>query len=63
MKVVGNKLDLVLARQCKNLTDLRTDLSPSTLAKIRNGENLRPKTIGLLARLLECDPVDIVEEA
>lgn len=60
VKIVGSKLDLVLARQCKSLTDLRTDLSPSTLVKIRNGEELRPKTVGRLAKLLGCDPADII---
>lgn len=61
MKVVNNRLDLVLARQCKSLTDLRKDFSPATLAKIRNGEELRPKTVDRLARLLNCDPADLVE--
>lgn len=61
LKVISSKLDLVLARQCKSLTDLRSDLSPRTLVKIRNGEELRPKTVGRLAQLLNCDPADIVE--
>jgi len=56
-----NKVDLVLARQCKSLRDLRSGLSPGTLAKIQSGEELRPKTVGKLARLLGCDPADIIE--
>lgn len=63
MKISKSKLDLALARQCKSLTDLRGDLAPNTLVKINNGEELRTKTVGHLARLLKCDPADIVEEA
>lgn len=62
MKVVGDKLDLILARQCKSLTDLRGSISPTTLVKVRNGGELRPKTVGRLAQLLECDPADIIAQ-
>lgn len=62
MHVSKSKIDLVLARQCKSLRDLRNGLSPSTLAKVRSGEALRPKTVGKLAQLLGCDPTDILEE-
>ena len=63
MYISKNKVELVLARQCKSLRDLRNGLSPGTLAKVRGGEELRPKTVGKLARLLGCDPADIIEGA
>lgn len=62
MYVSKGKIDLILARQCKSLRDLRDGLSPSTLAKVRSGEALRPKTVGKLAQLLNCDPADIIRE-
>ena len=63
MKISKSKLDLALARQCKSLTDLRMDFAPNTLARINNGEELRTKTVGQLAKLLNCDPADLVESA
>lgn len=61
MRISKNKLDLVLARRCMALTDLRPHLAPNTLVKIKNGEELRTKTVGRLAQLLECDPADIID--
>lgn len=60
MKIVSKKLELVLARQCKSLADLRGSISSTTLVKARNGGELRPKTVGRLAQLLECDPADLI---
>ena len=62
LRVSMPKLDIVLARQCKSLSDLRNDLSPGTLLKVRNGEEVRTKTIGRLAKLLDCDPADIIQQ-
>ena len=62
MKVDDHKLDLILARRCKSLNDLRSDLSPATLVKVRNGEDLRPKTVGRLAQLLGVDPAELLKE-
>lgn len=62
MKIDGRKLDLALARQCKSLHDLRTDLSPTTLVKARNGGELTPKTVGRLAQLLGADPAELLKE-
>lgn len=62
MRISKNKLDLVLARRCMALTDLRPHLAPNTLVKIKAGEELRTKTVGRLAQLLECDPADIIVE-
>lgn len=61
MRINQSKLDLVLARRCKSLHDLRGSLATRTLVKIRSGEDIRPKTVGRLAQLLDCDPADIIE--
>ena len=63
MRISKNKLDLVLARRCMALTDLRPHLAPNTLVKIKNGDELRTKSVGRLAQLLECDPADIIQDA
>lgn len=62
MRINQSKLELVLARRCKSLHDLRGSLAARTLVKIRNGEDLRPKTVGRLAQLLDCDPAGIIKE-
>ncbi|MBE7004701.1 MAG: hypothetical protein E7425_10580 [Ruminococcaceae bacterium] len=63
MRVSKNKLEVALARQCKNLHELRGELSPQTLTKINRGDELQAKTVGRLAQLLQCDPADLIEEA
>ncbi len=52
MRVDRDKLDFVLAEQCKNLSDLCPVLSASTLARIRKGLNVETKTAGKLAKAL-----------
>lgn len=60
MIVQKNKLDLVLARRQSCLTDLRDQMSPVTLSKINNGKDVRSKTVGKLASILQCDPSELV---
>ena len=61
MKIDIQKLDLHLARECKSLSDLRAGSSPQTLKRIRMGEEVRPKTVGRIAKALGVDPADILE--
>ena len=61
MKIDHNKLELLLARKCKSLSDLRDGTSPQTLRRIQRGEDVKPKTAGRIARALGCDPADILE--
>ena len=61
MKIDCKKLELLLARECKSLSDLRDGTSPQTLRRIRRGEDVKPKTAGRIARALGCDPADILE--
>lgn len=63
MKADNNKLNLILAQQCKSLSDLRSKgLSPKTLTTIQRGGDVKPVTLGRLARALGIDPVDIIDE-
>ena len=64
MKVNTNKLDLILARQCRALSDLRSKgLSAKTLTTIKRGGDVKPATLGRLARVLDVDPEDIIERS
>lgn len=59
MRVDITKMDLLLARQCMSLRDLRAGTSSQTLTRIRRGEDITPKTLGRIAKVLGCDPADI----
>ena len=61
MKIDTRKLDLLLARQCKTISDLRRVTSSYTLTRIRRGDSIKPYTIGRIAKALQCDPTDIIE--
>ena len=64
MKIDNHKLDLLLAKRCINLRGLRAEISSQTFSRIRRGEEVRPATLGKLAKALNCDPAElIVEEA
>ena len=63
MKIDNQKLDLMLARRCMSLRDLRNGTSPQTLTRIRRGENIKPVTVGLIANPLDFDPPDIIQDA
>lgn len=61
MKICLEKFDMVLARHCKTLSELRKVVSPQTLTRIRQGAEIKPATLGRIARELDCDPEDIAE--
>ena len=63
MKINRYKLEMVLARNCKSLSDFRQEgLSPLTLTRIRAGADVKPVTAGKLAAALGVDPEEIVEQ-
>ena len=62
MRIDTQKLDLFLARSCKSMTDLRDGSSPQTLLRIRRGDEVKPKTVGRIAKALGCDPADIIDQ-
>lgn len=53
MKIDNQKLDLMLARRCMSLRDLRNGTSPQTLTRIRRGESIKPVTVGRIAEVEE----------
>lgn len=62
MKINNRKLDIELARRCISLMALRGNgLSPQTLTRIRNGKDVKPVTVGKIAKTLGVDPAEIIE--
>ena len=62
MKIDKNRLNVVLARKCMSLRDLRSFLSPCTLSRINAGKDVRTKTVGAVAKALGVDVTEIMEE-
>lgn len=62
MKIDTKKLDMVLAKRCMSMSDLKTDVSPQTLKRVRRGEEMLPKTVGKIARAAGVDVSEIVKE-
>lgn len=62
MKVSKHRLDIILAKKCMSMSNLKPTVSPQTLKRIGRGEELLPKTVGKIARALGVDVVEIIEE-
>lgn len=63
MHIDPKKMELYLARACMSETDLRNGTSPQTLLRIRRGMEVKPKTVGRIARALGVDVTDIIQDA
>lgn len=60
-----NKLKLIQARACLSTNDLskETGLARATVSRVLNGKvKATPKTIGLIAKALNVDVVEIVSD-
>ncbi|WP_419867515.1 helix-turn-helix transcriptional regulator [Clostridium perfringens] len=60
-----NKLKLVQARACLSTNDLSkmTELSRATISRVINGKvKATPKTIGLIAKALNVDVIELLSE-
>ena len=62
MKISTKRLDLMLAKKCLVMSELKTAVSPQTLKRVRKGEELLPKTVGKIARAIGVDVLEIIEE-
>lgn len=61
MKLNKEKFDLARARACKGTKELEAAGIPrGTLCTAMSGKNVRPETIGKIARALEVDVTDII---
>lgn len=62
MKIDIKALNVLLARRCMSLSDLRSGVSPQTLTRIRRGEDITPKTLGRIAKAFNVDVSAIMKE-
>ena len=65
MKVDRQKLELAMARACINSADLpaAAGLPRPTVQNAIVGKGVRPATLGKIARALNVDPAELIEEA
>lgn len=64
MKANKHKLELAMARACMNTTDLQkaAEMPKPTVFNVMMGKNVRPGTIGRIARALGVDVTEIIED-
>lgn len=63
MKLDKQKYELARARACMSFDDvIKAGIKKGTLCRIIRGEDARPETIGKLARVLNVDVSEIIEE-
>lgn len=63
MKVSKAKISLIRARKCMSTEDLRkAGLTQGNLNSIWNNRNMKPETVGKIARALGVDVTEILEE-
>jgi len=64
MKANRNKLRLAMARACMNPQDLAkaAEMPQQTVNGVLRGRSVRPATLGRIAKVLNVDPVDILEK-
>ncbi len=63
MKVDKHKLELAMARACMNTDDLQkaAEMPRPTLNNVTTGKNVRPATLGRVAKALGVDVAEIIE--
>lgn len=65
MKIDVRKLEILQARELLNNKELRekADIGHLTLMQIKQGiRNLQPVTVGKIARALNCDVTELLED-
>lgn len=63
MKLDKKKFEIAQARTCKCTNDvLNSGISKGTLSRAMNGEDLKPDTIGRIAKALGVDVTEILED-
>ena len=63
MKADKKKLEIAMANYCMNTSDLQTvsGLPRPTVNNVITGRNVRPATIGKIAKALNVDVTEIIE--
>ena len=65
MKANKKKLLMVLARKCMNLSDLQkiSEMPMPTIKNVVYEKNVKPATLGKVAKALDVDVLDIIDNA
>lgn len=62
MKLDRRKFEIARARSCKGMKELEHDGIPKgTICRAMSGGNLKPETIGKIAKALGVDVTEIIE--
>lgn len=64
MKASREKLHLAMARACMNTVDLsiKAEMPVQTINGVLRGRSVRPATIGRIAKALDVDVAELLEE-
>ena len=64
MKVCRKSLDLAMLRSCMNPKEIsnKAGISYPAFKRAANQENVKPATIGRIAKALNIDPAEIIEK-
>lgn len=64
MKADKTKVKLAMARACVNVGDLPklAKMPAPTVKNVLTGRNVRPSSLGRVARALGCDPAELLQE-
>lgn len=64
MKINKKKIQIVMARNCMNTVDLQktTGMPRPTVDNVVSGKNVRPGTVGRIAKALGVDVTEIIEQ-
>lgn len=64
LKISKTSLDLAMLRACMNPKEIsnKAGISYPAFARARNQEDVKPATIGRIAKALNVDPADIIEK-
>lgn len=63
MKINRQKYELARARSCKGFKDIiAAGVPKGTLCRVIGGEDVRPETIGKIAKALGVDVTEIIEQ-
>ena len=64
MKINKKKIQIAMARNCMNTVDLQktTGMPRPTVDNVVAGKNVRPGTVGRIAKALGVDVTEIIEQ-
>ena len=64
MRANKQKIELAMARECINRKVLakKSGLPEATVRNVIIGREVRPHTLGAVARVLKADPTDLIEQ-